>query len=30
VIAAAAAHAGRTVQPGVDTFAVLRAWKDRF
>jgi hydroxyacylglutathione hydrolase len=30
VMAAATAHAGRRVQPGVDTFAVLRAWKDRF
>lgn len=30
VVAAAAAHAGREVQPGVDAFAVLRGWKDRF
>ena len=30
VVAAATTHAGRAVQPGVDAFAVLRAWKDSF
>lgn len=30
VVAAASAHAGRTVAPGEDCLAVLRAWKDVF
>ena len=30
VVAAAQRHAGRTVQPGGDTFAVVRTWKDGF